>query len=200
MTESKVSRREFFKHGLTQLVDSVREVTNAAWGPEVPPESKIKFLRPPGALPEIEFLEKCTRCNECVKVCPEESIMKFVQDGSKDHLTPILNMRKSACILCEDFPCVKVCEPEALVMPESPRAVRIGTAVINERLCHAFQGMDCDYCVKECPFPNEAIAMDSEGHPQVNIEICTGCGLCEYICPTRQPAIVVEKKRSSDGS
>ena len=193
-TNTKMTRREFFKHGLTQLRDSVKEVTNAAWGPEQTEIPGPELIRPPGALPEQEFLEKCTKCNECVKVCPQEAIMKFVQEGSPNHLTPMLNMRKAACILCEDLPCISVCEPKALVSLPSVRNVKMGTAVINQKLCYAWaDGADCDYCVKECPFPGEAIYLDDQRRPVVNEDICTGCGLCEQVCPSRQSAIIVKR-------
>lgn len=193
MEKKPISRREFFKQGLEHALDSFREVANAAWGPEQPEISKPGLIRPPGALPEAEFLEKCTKCNECVKACPEESIMKFVGEDSPNHLTPMLNVRKSACVLCEDFPCINVCEPKALVELASPKDVKMGTAVINEKLCHAFEGMDCDYCVKECPFPGEAIFLNDQRHPVVVDDVCTGCGLCEQICPSRQAAIVIKR-------
>ncbi|MBP1773199.1 MAG: hypothetical protein H6P99_2362, partial [Holophagaceae bacterium] len=35
-----------------------------------------KLLRPPGALEELEFLTKCTRCDKCVRACPENAILK----------------------------------------------------------------------------------------------------------------------------
>lgn len=196
MDNKPISRRDFFKYSFASMLDSVKEVTNAAWGLEQAIAPKVELIRPPGALPEQEFLDKCTRCNECVKVCPQESIMKFVGDNSPNHLTPMLQLRKSACTLCESFPCVKVCEPAALVMPTFAQEVRMGTAVINQKLCHAWaDGADCDYCVKECPFPNAAIYLDDNRHPVVNEESCTGCGLCEQICPSRQSAIVVKKKK-----
>jgi len=193
MDQQPITRRDFFKHGLGHVLDSVREVTNAAWGPEQPEVPTPELIRPPGALPETEFLEKCTRCNECVKVCPQEAIMKFVGEGSPNHLTPMLNMRKAACTLCEDLPCINVCEPKALVSLASVREVKMGIAVINEKLCHAFQGMDCDYCVKDCPFPGEAIFLDDQRRPVVVEDVCTGCGLCENICPSRQSAIIVKR-------
>jgi len=32
------------------------------------------LLRPPGALPEDEFLARCIRCGECMKVCPTNAL------------------------------------------------------------------------------------------------------------------------------
>jgi len=197
MEKPKITRREFFREGLKGVGEGVKDILAAVYTEEEFPKAEEYnqgFIRPPGALDEKEFLERCTRCNECVKVCPEESVMKFVGEGSAHHLTPILNLRKSACILCEGFPCVKVCEPEALTLPSSPREVKMGIAAINSKLCHAWQGMDCDYCVKECPLKGEAILMDEKRRPYVVNTVCTGCGLCEHICPSRQSAIVVEKK------
>ncbi len=192
MTKENLSRRDFFKKGLKSLAQGAKETATILYSSEEPITPSRTLVRPPGALPEKEFLEKCTRCNECVKVCPEESIMKFVGEESPLHLTPMLSVRKSPCVLCEDFPCIKVCEPEALVMPAAREEVKMGIAVINEKLCYAWQGgQDCDYCIKECPIGEKAIYFDEVRRPHVSSEHCTGCGCCEYICPSRQPAIVV---------
>jgi len=193
MNKQPITRREFFKKGFQTLGEGIKETATALYADDVQPDIKPELIRPPGALPEAEFLEKCTRCNECVKVCPEESIMKFIGEGTANHLTPMLHLRKSSCILCEDFPCVRVCEPGALIMPENRTAVKMGIAVINQKLCHAWQGMDCDYCVRACPLDIKAIAVHEFGRPEVVSQACTGCGLCEQICPSRQPAIVVKR-------
>ncbi len=194
MNEDPLSRRDFFRHSFAGIAQTFKETAVALWSQDEMPAPKPEFIRPPGALPEEEFLQKCTRCNECVRICPEQSVMKFVGEGSVHHLTPILSLRTSACVLCEDFPCVRVCEPQALVMPPSTSQVKMGVAVINTKLCHAWQGMDCDYCVKECPFPGVAIRMDESRRPHILAEHCVGCGLCEHICPSRQPAIVVKRR------
>ena len=42
---------------------------------------------------------------------------------------------------------------------------------------------------------------DPEGgpaHPEVEAEVCTGCGLCTFGCPTPDPAIVIEPERQED--
>ena len=35
-----------------------------------------KLLRPPGALDEFEFLTKCTRCDRCMRACPENGVTR----------------------------------------------------------------------------------------------------------------------------
>ena len=48
-------------------------------------------LRPPGALPEAEFLSQCARCFKCANVCPNECI-KFhgLEDGLNNMFTPYI--------------------------------------------------------------------------------------------------------------
>ena len=33
-----------------------------------------RLIRPPGALDETDFLSRCIRCGECMKVCPNNSL------------------------------------------------------------------------------------------------------------------------------
>lgn len=193
MNKESITRRDFFKRSFLALGEGIKETATALYADEIQLEIKPELIRPPGALPEAQFLKQCTRCNECVKVCPEESVMKFVGEGSVNHLTPMLHLRKSPCVLCEDFPCVTVCEPNALTMPERRNTVKMGIAVINTKLCHAWQGMDCDFCVKECPDDIGAITLDESRKPHVAADLCTGCGLCEYICPSRQSAVIIKR-------
>ncbi len=57
----------------------------------------------------------------------------------------------------------------------------------------------CDLCVTECPIGEEAIKLEKNVNadgtvsykPKV-LEGCTGCGVCEMICPTEPASIVIE--------
>jgi len=173
-----------------------------------------KLLRPPGALDELAFLTTCTRCDKCIQACPENSILKASAGTGLSLGTPYILPRSMPCFLCTELPCVKSCPEGALVWPkrklgevvvEGPRAVHLGLAVVKEALCLTFPEPDrpaqaCRVCVDRCPFPDEAIRLVPavEGqppHPVVVEDICTGCGLCVFGCPTLDPAIIVEPRR-----
>lgn len=109
-----------------------------------------------------------------------------------------MNARAQACRLCADFPCAAACPTGALSVPAERADAAMGTAVVNEETCLSFQGMRCEVCYRACPLIDEAIRIDyrpREGDdihavfaPQVNAEVCPGCGLCEQRCPVSDPA------------
>lgn len=54
---------------------------------------------------------------------------------------------------------------------------KVGSILINEALCK-----QCGICVDFCP--REVLATDTDGQVQVvNLEACTGCLMCELLCP-----------------
>jgi MauM/NapG family ferredoxin protein len=173
-----------------------------------------KLLRPPGALEEFAFLTACTRCDKCLPACPQDALLKAPGTARMALGTPYLAPRSMPCFLCTELPCIPACPEGALVWPkrtlrgaevEGPRAVRMGTAVVTEDRCVTWSQEEspaqvCRTCVDRCPYPDEAIRMveAAEGgpaHPKVDVETCTGCGLCEFGCPAPRSAITVEPRR-----
>jgi MauM/NapG family ferredoxin protein len=175
-----------------------------------------KLLRPPGALDELEFLTKCTRCDKCMRACPENAILVAPPSTGLALKTPYLDPRSVPCFLCTTLPCIAACEDGALVWPkrtlaggaevEGPRAVRMGTARVKAARCVTWEGLDrearaCRICVDRCPYPEMAlrIADPAEGaavgHPVVDADTCTGCGICVFACPAEPAAIAIEPRR-----
>jgi len=55
-----------------------------------------RLLRPPGALDETDFLSRCIRCGECMKVCPNTALHPTLEQAGLEGLwTPTL-VRASA--------------------------------------------------------------------------------------------------------
>lgn len=175
-----------------------------------------KLLRPPGALDELEFLTKCTRCDKCMRACPENAILLASPSAGLALKTPYIEPRSVPCFLCTTLPCVAACEDEALVWPRrtlpdgtelvGPKATRMGTARVKPAQCVTWETLDrearaCRVCVDRCPYPEEAIRIsppaegEGIGHPVVDADTCTGCGLCVFACPAEPTAIVVEPRR-----
>jgi ferredoxin-type protein NapG len=185
-------RRQSRRDLLTSWFGAFKNASKAAASANQPDPAKA--LRPPGALtPDVDFLETCTRCGDCIPVCPVKAIVTIEEeDGRK---LPAIHPSAKPCRLCDDLPCITACPDGALVAPEGgPERVRIGIAKVDPRHCITFKGELCTRCYNACPYPDRALMLIGS-RPLVGSGACTGCGLCEYACPTQPKAIVVVPER-----
>lgn len=147
-------------------------------------------LRPPGAVPEDEFIRRCIKCNKCAQVCPHDSIVMGHLDAGARFGTPLVIPREVPCYLCME--CPPVCPTGALDPAlTDQRDVRMGVAVLEEDLCLAYAGVICRACFQHCPIYRKALTMREEMYPVVHAGACTGCGICEFYCIADPPAITV---------
>jgi len=169
-----------------------------------------RCIRPPGAIPETEFLGRCISCGACMKVCPTNAIQPCtLGDGFQRVYTPKIVPRIGGC---EEkcHACGYVCPTGALrkLSYEEKRFAKIGTAVIDRHRCLAWeQNKECLVCDEVCPYNaiTAMIVQTTTGRfkvPVVNEDLCLGCGMCEQHCPiTDQAAIIVyrfgENRRST---
>ncbi|MEH6626720.1 MAG: 4Fe-4S dicluster domain-containing protein [Motiliproteus sp.] len=144
-----------------------------------------RFLRPPGALSESEFLSRCISCGQCAEVCPNQCIKFFGAEVGLDGInTPYIIPREQACILC--MKCGDAC-PTGALKPIKREAepiiqeVKMGKALVDKRLCLSYQGKTCGVCYRACPLPDVAIRVGMLEQPHV-LDACVGCGLCERSC------------------
>ncbi len=115
MDEEMTGRRGFFRTAFAELTKRFAEF---AIDSENRPARKRKYQRPPGAVEEELFLSRCTRCNECIRVCPHYAVRGIDSDVEYGIGTPIIIPEITPCKMCSDFPCISVCKDKALIMPE----------------------------------------------------------------------------------
>ncbi|KAA1258444.1 quinol dehydrogenase periplasmic component [Rubripirellula obstinata] len=150
------------------------------------PSRTIPVHRPPGAIAESQFLAGCTRCGDCITACPYDAIRKAPERLGNVAGTPIIDADTSACMMCEDFPCIASCEPRVLVDSVPPI---MGTAKVTEHLCLAHHSTTCTVCSERCPVDGAIVV--ANGKPTIIEDTCTGCGVCRYVCPAPENAILL---------
>ena len=143
-------------------------------------------LRPPGALPEEQFSDACTRCFRCGNACPNQCIeFHGPEAGLEKVFTPYIHARARGCILCGE--CTTACPTGALRPFEPTRegwllGVDMGKARVNRDLCYSYHGRTCGACYQACPLAGRAMTIGLYETPIVHTEHCVGCGLCEQAC------------------
>ncbi len=182
-------RRQVFLRGLERLFQPL-----AGYLEERLDLSNLKFrtvLRPPGALPEAEFLRTCYRCGNCAEVCPARAIRKMSSTDTELSGTPYIDPDLSACVVCEELACMKSCPSGALKLVAQRTDIEMGLARFEPKSCLRTQGEDCTLCVDKCPIGSSALIIGSSGQVEVRERGCVGCGVCQFYCPSLPKAITV---------
>jgi len=223
--DKPMPRRRFFREGLRELLkplanmaqpleEVVRQLDElerigskfadpyhspaAPVPPDVHEPMKEHWLRPPGSKSEQEFLDTCSRCGECVRVCPAQCI-KIDYSMGRGKGAPFIDPDVMPCVLCSGLSCMHNC-PSGALRPLPLLEIDMGTAQWNEHLCVRSHGEECTRCVDHCPVGTAALEL-VDNRIVVHEEHCTGCGVCQNNCPTDPKSIVVMPKsaRVEDG-
>jgi polyferredoxin/Pyruvate/2-oxoacid:ferredoxin oxidoreductase delta subunit len=170
---------------------------------------KAGLIRPPGSLPENEFLDRCIRCLQCVRICQSNGKCLQADSIHNDLLelwVPVAIMREGYCEYNCNL-CGQVCPTEA-ILPlslEEKNKTPMGLAYFDKNLCIPYaQNKNCLVCEEHCPTPEKAIKLEEKEitlpdgskrmvkYPYVDKDLCIGCGICEYKCPlSGKPGVFV---------
>ncbi|OGW28373.1 MAG: hypothetical protein A3K09_08490 [Nitrospinae bacterium RIFCSPLOWO2_12_FULL_47_7] len=196
--EEEMSRRNLLRksvHFLAKpMVDSVQNKVDKVNEVLHTVTKRVPLLRPPGAVSERQFLQLCTRCDECVHACPKDAIKKAPKSFGMLVLgTPYIDPLKKPCVMCDDLPCISVCPESALLPVASPGDVKMGYAILDQKKCVAY-GSDsfCQQCVLDCPIPGAITQVQSR--PVIHKNVCTGCGVCVKSCNTVNTPVAIKIK------
>jgi polyferredoxin len=166
------------------------------------------LLRPPGSREmnaDAVALTDCTRCGECIHVCPTGVLQPAVfQAGLQGLGTPVLVPSLGYCDYACNV-CGAICPTNAipLLSLEVKQRQVVGKAFIDESRCLAWSDhIECLVCQEMCPLPDKAIQLEPQDvwapgggtvtiqMPHVVRDMCIGCGLCEYRCPVSGDAAI----------
>ena len=216
--QTPFNRRSFFRQGLKELLrplsnaagpleevikqlgsldlesaalENHKKQKESAVPPATPSAAALMLatpVRPPGALPEQQFRETCSRCEECVKVCPVQAI-KIDPRGVTGAGAPYIDIDSAACVMCDGLLCMNKC-PSGALLPIPIGDIDMGTAVWREQNCLRMAGEYCTICIDDCPIGEMAIVLEA-GRVKVIEDGCTGCGVCQNHCPTNPKSITV---------
>ena len=173
-----------------------------ATGARLADADAIRPVRPPGSVPEREFLQLCIRCGECFQACPNSVLQPVAfEQGLEGLWTPQVVADWSGCEpSCNN--CGRVC-PTGAIRPlpiDEKRVARIGLAVVDKQTCLPHAGVGaCQLCVDECTSAgydaiefiqvgteadDQGMPIPDTGHlaPVVLPDKCVGCGICQTRC------------------
>jgi polyferredoxin len=221
-----LSRRRFLLTGVVGVLAYPFIRLSAAVNPRA---FDRKAIRPPGSVEETEFLERCIKCDQCIKVCPTNVLQPatLAQGGLEGLWTPVMDMRigfcQLNCVLCSE-----VCPTGAIQKISIEKKVgvgkhaadgpvSVGTAFFNQGRCLPWaMETPCVVCEEVCPVSPKAIGTYDEqikrwdgtmvtlNKPYMRPELCIGCGICEHECPVMDEKAVyvtaVGETRSKDRS
>lgn len=204
--ETPIGRRGFLSWAIGSSVAAISAISytsvNRIVGANLDDPNSVLPVRPPGSVPEEDFLQQCIRCGECFKACPNNVLqpMGFAQ-GFEGLWTPEVKADWAGCESSCNA-CGQVCPTGAIrALPlEEKKVARMGLAIVDEQTCLPFAEREaCQLCVDECnaagyeaiEFTYVGTETDADGTPIpdtgylapiVIADKCVGCGLCQTRC------------------
>ena len=184
---------------VTSLVAGTFMVPLLRSGPGLKAAGGPLLIRPPGSVDEGHFLDRCIRCGDCMKVCPNNALHPALAEGGLESLwTPVLVPRigycEPNCTLCS-----QVCPTGAIW--EITVAEKVGTARRDSGLGTRGSGdQPRDPAVPspnpESPIPNpgqrDPIRIGTAFYDRGRClpwSMATECIVCEEWCPTSPKSI-----------
>jgi len=129
-------------------------------------------IRPPGAVEEQEFLKRCIKCGQCMRVCPTNVLQPAMLEAGIEGLwTPLMSFRVGFCQL-NCVACGQVCPTGAIQRITLQEKLGLGTCAAAGPIRLGTASYDLGRCL---PWGK-----------------ATPCVVCEEVCPVSPKAIYTE--------
>ena len=167
ITDPDVSRRGF----VLSLASGIFTVPALRLSNKLGSNWQHTIIRPPGALPEAEFLKRCIKCGQCMRACPTNVIQPGgIEAGLENLWTPVLNNRIGSsgcqlnCVACGQMCPTSAIRPITLAEKHGlgefaeVGPIKMGTAFFDRNRCLPWAlDKPCIVCEENCPVSPKAI-------------------------------------------
>jgi len=163
------------------------------------------LIRPPGSMPEPDFLARCLKCDECMHICPTNVLQPAMTEaGIEGFWTPVLKNTigycEVNCVLCGEACPTGAIQRITLDQKQGRgefegKPIVLGTAFFDRGRCLPWaMNRPCVVCQEVCPTSPKAIITEDVTvvengrtielkRPHIEPDLCIGCGICENACP-----------------
>ena len=154
--------------------------------------------------PYIDATERgCYACDAvpCVLACPSGALDHHTEKATDIHMGIAVLEFPDTCIAMSNTPIpVGYNEKMHTFINKTNNVTEYEDKVLEH--FDEFEGKACTLCADMCPIPNpmSAISMVPSGSgnkPEI-YDGCIGCGVCQEVCPTSIPSIVVKPRMTYD--
>ncbi len=142
----------------------------------------------------------CYACEAvpCVLACPSGALEHTCEKPEDIHMGIAVLEFADTCLAMSNTPVPKGYDQKMIDFTASV----VNVTPLEEKLLEKFSGYEgeqCTLCADMCPLSNplSAIAMvpdEKGGHKPEIYDGCIGCGVCQEVCPTKTPSIVVKPR------
>lgn len=130
---------------------------------------------------QSQFIQECERCNQCIKICPQQIIIQ----GSGGF--PCVDFKLGECTFC--YQCADIC-PQSLFKSKDEKPW--SQSIEIQESCLANHNVECRSCEDVCE-TRVILFQPKPGRVSqafLKLADCTGCGACISSCPVN--AITME--------